>query len=130
NAAREQLSDGAELSGARRRDRLPIESNELLPAGRDRVRRRSRRDVALHEHVVVAEHWIPASMQAGRRERTLGSREESGIARRIDVRPVVERVRVRGCLDPLVTGAAAVGIDPTSAQDSQGLIELLSLFAL
>jgi hypothetical protein len=42
-------------------------------------------------------------------------------------RPVVERVRVRSRLYALVAGAAAVGIDPTSAQDRERLVELVSL---
>jgi hypothetical protein len=65
NTACEQLSDGAKLAGARSGDRLPVKANELSPARGDRIRGSRRRDVALHEHVVIAEHRIPAGVQPG-----------------------------------------------------------------
>jgi hypothetical protein len=51
----------------------------------------------------------------------------SWIARRVDIRPVVEGVRIPSSLYSLVAGGTAVRIDWSSAQDGQGLIELVLL---
>ena len=94
----------------------------------DLARERGRRHDALHEQVVIAEHRTDvAGGQAPRAKRRGRRLEQSGVAGRVEVGPVVERVRIAGLLDPVVAGRAASGIDGAAGQHRERSRELVGL---
>ena len=76
---------------------------------------------------MVADNRVPRRLQADGVEGTLGLRQQPGVPRRVDVGPVVVRIRVRRRLDSLVAGRAAVRVDAAAAQDRQRLVKLVQL---
>jgi len=94
---------------------------------RDRVGESARRDDALDEQVVVAEHRVAARSQAAGAERGGGRREHPWVARRVDVRAVVERVWVTRPLHAEVSRRAAVRIDRAAVQRGEGARQLVRL---
>jgi hypothetical protein len=112
------------LSTSPLRDQGGVEADDHARTRRERVHARGRRRLALGEQVVVAERRIPRRAQAGCRERPRRRGQQTGVARRVEVRAVEERVGSVGRLDAVVSGTARVGIDPAAVEHGQRLVEL------
>src|SRR5207248_5406130 len=94
-----------ELLDQRRRDETAaadvyprVELEQAARAGRHGAGGRRGCELALHQRLVVAEHRIPGSAQAGRAERALRERKQTRDTRGVEPGPVVEGIRVGGRL--------------------------------
>src|SRR5262249_40979414 len=125
--ALEQRTDGTQIPRTERVERARAEAHELSVSRRDSVRLSARWDVSLHEHVVVAEDGIPATVEAGGTKRPLRLTQQSRVLRRIDGRAVVEGIGVRGFLHSFVPGATAVGMGAPAVEDGERVVELVLL---
>ncbi len=106
---------------------LGVDVAQREAAGRGVVQRRGRGRDARDEPVVVAEHRQPRDAGARRGERPLGGGEQPRMQWRVDVGPVVERVRVVRLLHARVAGRAGVRIHAPAPHHGERLVELVGL---
>ena len=76
---------------------------------------------------MVADRRVPRHAEASGPELPLGGRERARVARRVVVRPEVERVRVAGGLHAVVAAGAAVRAHRAAVEHRHGGVELVLL---
>ena len=126
-AAVEQRGDRRLRVGPGVEPEARVERLDQAVAGRDRLDRRRRRRLALGEQVVVAEHRIPRRVEARRVEGPLRRGEQPGVARRVVVGAVVERVGVARLLHAVVARGAGVRAHAAAGEHGAGGVELIAL---
>jgi hypothetical protein len=127
-AVREQRVDDARgILLVERRLEAGVEAGDESGPGGQLLDRAGGGHLALHEHVVVADRRVPRHAEARRTELPLRGRQRPRMARRVVVRPEVERVRVAGGLHAVVAPGAAVRAHDAALQHPDRRLELVLL---
>ena len=104
-----------------------VEGLDEPVAGGDRVQLRRRRDLALDEHVVVADHGVERALEPFGLEGPLRLRERARVGGGVEVGAEVERVGLIGRLHAVVAGLAAVRGDVAALEGCGREVELVAL---